>query len=181
MNIQRTIPCIAALLLLPMLAGCASRPAPSAMASDDIRFVVVRHAEKQSGTGASENDPGLTESGRCRAGRLAQSLDDARLVAVYSTPYRRTRDTGLQTAQAHGLDMIEYDPHQPATDFADTLRATHRSGTVLIVGHSNTVPALVSALCECAVSEMGEDEYDHRFIIAIDAAGNARMSDMPLP
>jgi hypothetical protein len=51
---------------------------------------------------------------------------------------------------------------------------------VLIVGHSNTVPGIVASLCGCEVASIDEDEYDHRFIVAIDANGSAQVEDVPL-
>lgn len=174
---------IALLALAPLLAptGCSTPEDGMDTAAGGVRFVVVRHAEKQSGDDASPDDPGLTSAGHERAGRLARSFDGADLVAVYSTPYRRTRDTAAPTAQAHGLGVVEYDARRPADEFAEALRIAHHSGVVLVVGHSNTVPAIVSALCECEVAAMSEEEYEHRFLVETDANGRVRVLDQPLP
>ena len=66
-----------------------------------------------------------------------------------------------------------YDARQPAAALAAALKAAHPRGTVVVAGHSNTVPAIVSALCGCATAPMAEDEYDRLNTIRIDDRGNA--------
>lgn len=170
----------AALALASAMTACASTPEAPRPSHEARRFVVVRHAEKETGA-AAPADPALVEAGRQRAMRLADWLEHSPLVAVYATPYRRTHDTALPTARMHGLPVTRYDPRQPADALADSLRASHPHGTVLVVGHSNTVPAIASALCGCEVAPMNEDDYAHRYIVEVDADGQARLSDHPLP
>jgi hypothetical protein len=43
--------------------------------------------------------------------------------------------------------------------------------TILVVGHSNTVPAIVSALGAPAMPEIGDDEYFHLFIVRVTPSG----------
>ena len=164
-----------ACLCAALVAGCAQpvREAP-APAGSPLVFVLVRHAEKAAD---DPKDPSLSEIGQARAQRLARSLEDAPVTAVYATAYRRTQQTALPTAAAHGRDVLTYDARQSADAFAAEVRAVQRHGTVLIVGHSNTVPAIAAALCSCAVAPMREDEYDRRIEIGIDAAGRATLRE----
>jgi phosphohistidine phosphatase SixA len=162
-----------------MVLGCNHRPTQEAGASS-TRFIVVRHAEKATPMSDSDKDPALTDAGHERAARLARSLDDAGVVAVYATPYKRTRQTAEPTALAQQLPITEYDARGEAAVFAGALRERHRAGTVLVVGHSNTVPDIVAALCGCEVAPMTEAEYDHRFIVDITANGEVAMVDSPL-
>ena len=155
------------------LSACASLPMSSTPATVD--FIVVRHAEKETGAAVGQ-DPALTPAGRARAAAIAQALADAPVAAVYSTDYARTRETALPTAQAHGLEVVTYDAREPAETLAARLRASHATGTVLVVGHSNTVPAIAAALCGCDVPAMDETEYDRRLVVAIDADGNATLA-----
>lgn len=157
--------------LLPalLLGGCIAAP-PVRDASPS--FVVVRHGEKTSDT---ERDPDLSTAGLQRAQALARELADADLVAIYSTDLRRTRQTVAPTAQAHQRAPVLYDARMPAADFVAGLRARHRAGTVLIAGHSNTVPALVAALCACEVADMPETEYDRLSIVRFAADGTPRL------
>jgi hypothetical protein len=57
---------------------------------------------------------------------------------------------------------------------------------VLVVGHSNTVPDLVAALCACTTAPMDETEYDRVSIVRFAADGRAsldvqRYGAIPLP
>ena len=168
--------------LLLMLAACMT-PARDAVGQmpgvspSGVRYVVVRHAEKGND---DPKDPALTEAGLLRAQRLADSLADDPVVAVYSTAYRRTRDTAGPTALRHGLEVTAYDAREEVESFTQGLRQRYPAGMVLIVGHSNTVPGIVASLCDCEVASIDEDEYDHRFIVAIDADGSAQVEDVPL-
>jgi len=77
--------------------------------------------------------------------------------------------------QARRLAITPYPAGQPATEFAARLRAAHPRGSVLIAGHSNTVPDIVAALCACAVAPMADHEYDRMSIVRLDADGSARL------
>jgi len=159
---------IAALALLLSVAACSSHPA----ASDTTTFILVRHAEKAT---TPPKDPPLTEAGRQRAQRLAESLKGARLDAVYSSAYQRTRQTAAPVAQAQGLTVIQYSPDDAA--FAARLRVDHPHGTVLVVGHSNTLPPLARALCSCEVADMDERTYGIRYTIRFDADGRPVLTE----
>ncbi|GHA69454.1 SixA phosphatase family protein [Cognatilysobacter bugurensis] len=156
-----------------LLLGCASAPAADASAVESgPTYLLVRHAEKST---ADPRDPTLTPAGEARAQRLAAELRDAPLVAVYSTDTRRTRATATPAAQAHGLSVEAYDP-RAAEALARDLRTRHPRGLVLVVGHSNTVPALAAALCSCTVPPMGEHDYALRYRLrAPGADGPARL------
>jgi broad specificity phosphatase PhoE len=125
-------------------------------------FLLVRHAEKATD---DPRDPALTPAGLQRAERLARLLADRPLTAVYTTDYRRTRQTAQPTAASHGLDVTIYDAGQPPNEFAQTLRQRHAGETILVVGHSNTVPGILSQLCECMGHPLEDDDYGDLFEI----------------
>ncbi|HEV7270078.1 phosphoglycerate mutase family protein [Pseudoxanthomonas sp.] len=157
-------------LLLVSLAGCSGTPVRDISAP--LTFVVVRHAEKATD---DPEDPRLSAAGEARAALLAERLRDAPLVAVYATEFRRTRQTAQPTAEAHALPLTAYYARGPAAEIAAQWKQAHRSGTVLVVGHSNTVPDLVAALCGCATTAMDETEYDRMSIVHFDADGRATL------
>lgn len=165
-------------LLFAFIAGCASQPAVGTPTSEPgasmpgVVFVLVRHAEKATD---DPKDPTLSEAGVARAERLAASLANAHVVAAYATNYRRTRLTAAPTSMSHHLDLRTYDASLPAAQFARQLREAHRAGTVLVVGHSNTIPDLAAALCACEVNPMADDEFDRRMFVSVSADGTARL------
>lgn len=161
-------------LALPLAlaaAACATPPLADG-AGDGPTFVVVRHAEKATD---DPRDPALTDAGRQRAEALAARLAATPVTAVYATGFRRTQQTAAPIAARHGLAVHGYDAALDATEFAASLRRAHPAGTAVVVGHSNTVPGIVSALCECAVAPIDETVYGDRYTVRIDAAGRATL------
>ena len=132
-------------------------------------YVLVRHAEKL----ADAVDPALSPDGHDRARRLANALRDRPVSAVYATGYRRTQQTAQPVAAVHGLDVHTYDARATAAHTAALLRQAGHAGTVLVVGHSNTVPAIAAALCGCTVEPMEESEYGRRMEITVHVDGRA--------
>lgn len=165
---------IALLILLFVLTGCRSLPD----AAEGVTFVLVRHAEKAID---DPKDPSLTPAGERRAERLAFALHRRPVVAVYATPFRRTQATAARVAQDHGLAVTPYDPATPPADFASSLRATHAAGTVLVVGHSNTVPAIAQALCGCTIGPIAETEYGRRITLRAHPDGRTTVDDRREP
>ncbi|MDT8450608.1 MAG: phosphoglycerate mutase family protein [Wenzhouxiangellaceae bacterium] len=147
---------------MPLLLTACAGPATH---GEGPTVVVVRHAERLDHSA----DPPLSQAGEQRAGALAQVLARARLNAVYASQYRRTQLTAAPAAGAAGLDVriapIEGDITEWARGFAQLLVDRHPGRTVLVVGHSNTVPALVGALCRCDVAPLSEHDYDFLFVV----------------
>ena len=101
---------------------------------------LLRHAEKaDDGT----SDPPLTLKGRDRAASLADLLEDAGITGIYSTDYKRTRQSVEPLADRLGLSLNMYDP-QRLSDTAGLLKTL--PGRHIVSGHSNTTPELVSLL-----------------------------------
>lgn len=169
---------VALLLIALLAAGCthhgATREAGADTGTSGATFVLVRHAEKQADAGS---DPDLTPAGVERARMLGESLRDAPLRAAYATTFRRTQQTAGPAAGMHGLQITTYDAKEPAPAFASRLIAQHRDGTVLVVGHSNTVADIAGALCDCTVTPLGDDEYDRRIRIRRDAQGRVTLEE----
>jgi broad specificity phosphatase PhoE len=138
-----------------------------ATAFADAVFFLVRHAEKQE----IGDDPGLNAAGKARAEGLARLLATADLGAVYSTDFRRTRQTARAVAGSRGLEVHLYDPVDPGP-LLDTLAET--GGRYLLVGHSNTVPDMVDRLGGepyGAIEEQGE--YDRLYVVTVGVDGEA--------
>lgn len=163
----RFLACIALALTL---AGCAAT-APRTADTAAVTFIVVRHAEKVD----ASRDPDLSPAGHARAQALAASLGERELAAAYATEFKRTSQTLAPSADVRSLAITLYAAAQPATEFVARLRATHSRGTVLIAGHSNTVPDIVGALCACTTTPIADHEYDRLSIVRIGADGRARL------
>jgi broad specificity phosphatase PhoE len=165
---------LVALTVLLALAGCATPRVDAA----GVTYVLLRHAEKADD---DPRDPSLSAAGLRRAARLAERLHFAPVVAVYATGFRRTQQTAAAIAQDHRLPVLTYDAAQPVASFVATLRAAHDRGTVVVVGHSNTVPAIARALCGCAIESTAESEFGRRISITVLPDGRATVDDRREP
>jgi broad specificity phosphatase PhoE len=141
---------------------------------------VVRHAEKSTD---DPRDPSLSPEGQERAKALSSMLRNAGVTDIYTTQYKRTRQTAQPLAQQSGIAILErpINASNSATYAHDLAREilTRSAGKgVLVVGHSNTVPDIVKALSGSAVPAITDTEYDHIFIVTIPTSGSPRL--MPL-
>ncbi|MCH7536695.1 MAG: histidine phosphatase family protein [Proteobacteria bacterium] len=137
--------------------------------------IFVRHAEK---TAEPADDPLLSLAGQQRAVELARQLVDADVVAgidaVYATPYRRTVDTAQPLADALGLPITSYDAADTETIMEQIVRK-HKGKIVLVVGHSNTLPALIFNMgASKKVPVIDEYEYDNIYIVSIPWFGKTK-------
>ena len=152
--------------MLPLLFLLIT-PALVAQPGDWTTVFVVRHAEKQDG-----EDPGLTGEGQQRASRLAALLANAGVDALFSSEYRRTRDTLAPAAEATGL-AVEVMPAREPQTLVDRILGQHRGQQVLIASHSNLVPELVKRLGGAEPGPIAESEYFHLFVVTIAPDGKA--------
>ena len=91
--------------------------------------------------------------------------------AVISTQFVRTRTTATPAATRLGLAVDILDARLTARATADSLLARHRGHTVLVVGHSNTVPAIVEALGAPKPADICDAGYDNVFIVTMPVSG----------
>lgn len=139
--------------------------------------IFVRHAEKAA---EPADNPGLTEAGKRRAAELARQLVDADVVpglgvdAVFSTPYRRTEETAKPVADALGLTINAYDAADTER-FIEELIKEYKGKIILVVGHSNTVPAMIGNMgASKKVPPIAEDEYDNIYLVSIPWFGKTK-------
>lgn len=155
---------LAAVPVLASVPPVSAIQSPQALNANPEPVVVylVRHAEKaEDGT----DDPPLSLAGQIRVRVLRQLLSDAGLTHVYTTDWKRTRDTARPFAEALGVEPTIYDPRQLEL-LAATIRDT--PGTHFVAGHSNTTPMLVAALGGSPFGPIDELEYDRLYIVVIN-------------
>lgn len=156
------------LLLVCILAAGANASAQS----KSTVVILVRHAEK--GT-APANDPPLTEAGVARAKALAAALTNTGVQAVITTELTRTRETARPLVEARGLSIesIHTGPAEAHVRLvADAVRA-HAGQTVLVVGHSNTIPAIIAALGGPKLPDICDSQYSNFYVLILDGAKKA--------
>ena len=166
---KRQVPAVRVLLAscLVMLGACNTTKSADKI-QPAVEYIVVRHAEK----GADDaRDPSLSAVGNARAQSLARLLADVPVDAVYATNYNRTQQTAWPTATARGVAVTTYDARLPVATFVAQLRAAHTEGTVLVVGHSDTVPEIVFALSGQPIEAMPDTAFDRLYRVTVGSSG----------
>jgi len=155
---------IKALLIATSLFSLTFSSLTIATPADDEHFTLylTRHAEKQS----DAKDPDLTSCGRLRAFHLATTLKEAGLERIYSTSYTRTLNTASPAANQLKLPVKQYSP-RGLGQLARELLSNKQNA--LIVGHSNTTPALLSEITGQKFEKIDESEFQMLFQVQIIA------------
>lgn len=144
-----------------LLVGLTAEPA----AARQTTIILVRHAEQVEG---DDRDPSLSEVGRERAQALVHVLEGVELDAIHSTPLKRTLETAGPVAERFGLNVITTEPTATfVADMARKLTGEHVGQTVLVVSHSNTVPAIINELGGGPLEDLNHTEYDALFVVSI--------------
>ena len=139
-----------------------------AFAGQTTTVIVLRHAEKAS---VPADDPSLTPAGEARAQRLRTLLGSNAVRAVYASEARRTQDTARPLASALSLPVTVHPARDPQ-GLLDAIGARPIGGTVVVVGHSNTVPDIVSRLTRGKTRVvLRDDEFDRIFIVTVTRFG----------
>lgn len=156
----------------PPAAGAAAR-ATGVRPRHTTTVILVRHAEKEAG-----DDPRLTAEGMERARELAEALDGTMLDAAYATQFRRTSETAAPAADRFGLPVTVFEAEAPVEEHAGALSGhlltEHDGETVLVVGHSNTVPLIIEALGGDTVPPIADDEYENLYVVVVPPSGPVR-------
>lgn len=127
-------------------------------------FVLVRHVEKVASTEMDKGDPELSPDGRERAQRLMHAIKKYKPHEIFSTNYKRTRQTAEPIANRRKKQIQIYDPARSA-ELIEKMMAS-KTDHYLIVGHSNTIPALANLLMKKEVfRQMLEMEYGVIWVI----------------
>lgn len=141
--------------------------------------VLVRHAEKELGT---IEDPPLTEAGDQRAQALARTFGDregaGRIAGIVVSDTRRSQRTAAPLAARLGIQPVVIG----ASDYdaiIGHIRRDFRGRTVLVVGHSNTVPELARRLARLPdIPEIPDTEYGTIYVVTVPTLGRPSLLRM---
>lgn len=149
----------------------ATGSAPSVVLAAPTRPMIVhliRHAEKQE----NGDDASLTEAGAARAAALVGALAGEPIRMIIVTQFARTKETAEPIAKVLGVTptVIEAgrDLETHVSAVIGAIRTLPRGSTVLVVGHSNTVPAIAKALGVADAIVVEEDTYGDLFTVRLD-------------
>jgi len=143
--------------------------------STSTTVIVVRHAPQM--LGVNGGDPPLSADGEARAASLARVLGDihlkSRVAAIYVSDKLRSRSTAAPLAQTLGITPEVVDEDDPRA-LAHRVLHEHSGDTIVIVGHANTLPAIVSALSGVEdIPSVEASDYASLYIVTVPRIGRA--------
>lgn len=156
------------LLALAIFSCNRTQPGPTVV-------LIVRHAEKATD---AEDSP-LTDAGTARAQALVNVAENAGVSAIYTTQFRRNHDTAKPISERTNVAVTEMpvdlqNPGDYGKRLASDILEKHRGQTILVVGHSNTVPLIIEALTGRG-GLVSSVEYHDLFIVTIPPSGQASL------
>lgn len=154
-------------LLLAVAGVVGLAGAPRAVRAQPSLVVLVRHGEKQP---TPADDPSLSEAGVARAKALDAALAFATPGTIVVSSRKRTVETAAVVQQRVGVSptVIALNGQHVQNVAAAILQA---KGVVLVVGHSNTIPAIVNALAGTRLSDLCDASYATLFLVTPAANG----------
>lgn len=134
--------------------------------------ILVRHAEKQLST---IDDAPLTTEGEARAERLANMLgersDALPITRIFTSEARRTQQTAAPLARRLGIAPTTL-PAQQIDALVRALRDGPSGTAAVVVGHSNTVPAVIAGLTRNRITVTIDDsDYSSMFVVTVSTFG----------
>jgi broad specificity phosphatase PhoE len=163
------------LRVLATLVGFAFvAPACAQPGGKQTTVILVRHAEKAA---QPTSDPPLTDEGKARAEALWTAVKDAGVSAVVTTQFARTVQTAAPTVTNLGItpDVVNASGANHPAQVASLVKTKHAGQVVLVVGHSNTVPAIIAALGAKEPPAICDEAYDNFYVVTIDVNGKASL------
>lgn len=131
--------------------------------------ILLRHAERLNSTDTTS----LSPEGFQRASMLAHVVGGAGIGKIFVSDKVRTAQTAAPTAAALGITPIQI-PVAQTDRLVDSINA-HRGKVILIVGHSDTVPAVIERLGISLPPPIVPNEFDHLFIVTLSRCKSTLM------
>ena len=143
---------VALLVAFASAVGHAATPAQP-------NIYVMRHLH----TPAGVTDPDLTDEGKKYAAAVSHSFQRDPPDVIYVSSTKRAQQTAAPLADRLKLTPKIYDPRDTPGLIASVSAET---GTVLIVGHSNTVPDIVEKLGGQRPDDLSHEDFGDIWHIA---------------
>ena len=156
------------LLLLALLLSVPT------FADASRQIFLSRHMEKTS----SGQDPALSPCGVAQAQAFAAQLKDTPSSPGSCTPLTCAPNKLPKRFLQTGRQLVSYDPRQ-----VDQLitEINNKPGNLLVIGHSNTIPALVAKLTGQTVAPLTEQDYGRIYVLSQqDQQWQLQISQLPI-
>src|SRR6185369_17134992 len=173
---------ITLLILMVFATVMFSQPVVAQDEFKPITVFLIRHAERED---EPRQDPPLSKDGVARSQALARLLSTAGIKAIFTSQYARTKQTAEPLATKLGLTVTSFTlKTNPANPRQITEESTaevtnkileHAGQSVLVIGHSNSIPDVIKMLGGDVVPTIDEKKFDDLFIVNVYARGKAKV------
>ena len=152
------------IFLILIIASSCDEQVAIPKKSKTTTFYLIRHAEKNR-SNPNEKNPNLTPKGVNRSNYWARYFDSIPLSSIYTTSYKRTKQTIIPISYAKKITPEIYSPNK--INIQDFIK-TNYGKNVLISGHSNTTPSMVNKLIkQQKFSDMLDNDNKSLFVVRI--------------
>src|SRR4029453_4636304 len=134
--------------------------------------ILIRHGERNAPTPANP-DPHLNAAGKARAKKLIHVVGQSGIKAIYRSHFVRAKETAHPLASHFAVSGIEMDE---ALQTKNDILSNHTGQTVLVIGHSDTVPDIINRLGAGNLPVINDSEFDNLFVVKIFGPGRASMT-----
>jgi phosphohistidine phosphatase SixA len=170
------------LILMVLAAVMFCQPIVAQDEFKPITVFLIRHAERED---EPRQDPPLSKEGVARSQALARLLSSAGIKAIFTSQYARTKQTAEPLAEKLGLSVtpltLKLNPSNPrqiaeeSTAEVTNKILEHAGHSVLVIGHSNSIPDVIKMLGGDVVPTIDEKKFDDLFIVSVYARGKAKV------
>jgi phosphohistidine phosphatase SixA len=150
-----------------------------------ITVYLVRHSERAD---EPRQDPPLNEKGILRSQELARVLANGNIKAIITSQFLRTKHTAEPLSKklnvpvtSISLSLNPANPRQISEQSTAevTNKILERAGeSVLVIGHSNSIPDVIKMLGGDTVPVIDEKKFDDLFVVTVYAKGKARVAQL---
>ena len=147
------------------------------MATNTVTTVIlIRHADRTPDGTPDPPGPSLNDKGLARSNKLVHVLSKSGVKAIYTSQFTRSKMTAKPFSMKHSdLPLMRLDT---ATELRDHILAHHAGQTVLVVGHSDTVPELIALLGGPSLPIINDCEFDNLFVVVRYSATKASVTKL---
>lgn len=150
-----------------------------------VTVYLIRHAERAD---EPRQDPPLTEKGTLRSQELARILQNANIKTIITSQYARTKLTAEPLSKKLNIPVtsisLSLSPSNPRmiseqSTAEVTNKILERSGeSVLVIGHSNSIPDVIKMLGGDVAPVIDEKKFDDLFVVTVYAKGKAKVAHL---
>ena len=128
--------------------------------TDCTKVYLIRHAEKDR-TDKTDSNPHLNSFGKKRSLKWKAFFKNIYFDVIYSTNYHRTLET-VKPFSENGTEIVIYNSSK--IDYNEFI-LKNKGKTILVVGHSNTIPSFTNGISKKKLYNNIEDNNNSNLYV----------------